>query len=190
LQPTSFAPQLIPVVRPAPHIDRKIFRHPLAHRGVAERLSAKEINIMKRRMLVITCLLLASGLVFGCGGGVTSQSPVSGKGEAAPQQTVPSNIQNGIETDMKAECTKYHKDNIYDLQILKAGQGNVTQKMQSGGIEEVWCVTVTAKCGNLKRTRNFVYVKQPGNWEKTGGEYSPREDYWQSVGCPFSMRYD
>lgn len=136
---------------------------------------------MKQRILLIASLLLALGLLVGCGEeSQGSQQSIS----------VPSNIQRDVEEDMKAECTKYHQDKIYDFEILASGQGNITEKLQNEGMQEIWCVTAAAKCGNLPRTRNWIFTKASGRWNKTGGEYAPYSRSWKEHGCPFSMTHN
>jgi hypothetical protein len=76
---------------------------------------------------------------------------------------------------------------IYDFQVVNAGEGNVTEKLRNRGVQGIWCVTATGKCGNHPMTRNWIFTKGSSSWEGTGGEYSPTDRSWEDFGCPFRM---
>ena len=88
---------------------------------------------------------------------------------------------------IKTECTKWYSEEVYDFKVTNLAQGNITDKMRNtDGVQELWCITSTAKCGNRPTTDNHIYTKIKGKWQ---GTYSDPDFWsdWEAAGCPFSM---
>lgn len=139
---------------------------------------------MKKRWIVIGVIVLIVIAIFVCIGSCVAGG---GSGGSTGKQ-LPTEISNDIESQLQEECTKWYQDKLYDFQIQKAEQGNVTEKIQAEGINGIWCIQGGGKCGNSPVTRDYVYIQQGGRWSKSaGGMYSPLDDYWVRMGCPFRM---